>query len=187
MAASLTVLGIAGSLRTGSINAALVRATAELAPAGVSVEPFELAGIPLYDEGLREAGLPERVAALRESLASADAVLIATPEYNYSFSGVLKNAIDWASRPPEQPFAGKSVAICGASPSRLGTARAQYQLRQCFVYLDSRLMNQPELMVGDARDAFDADGALVDERTRERVRRFVEAFADFARTMKATA
>ncbi len=176
----LKVFGFAGSLRRGSLNKALLAAAQELAPAGMAVEVFDLAGVPLYDEDLRQSGPPEAVTALRAGIAEADALLIATPEYNFSFSGVVKNAIDWASRPPDQPFVGKPIAILGASPSRLGTARAQYQLRQCFIYLDGRIMNQPELMLGDARQAFDDSGRLVEPRSRDRLAAFLSAFADFA-------
>lgn len=177
----LRVLGFAGSLRRGSLNRALLSAAQELAPAGMAIEIFDLAGVPLYDEDLRQAGLPEAVAALRAGIAAADAVLIATPEYNFSFSGVVKNAIDWASRPPDQPFEGKPIAILGASPSRLGTARAQYQLRQCFIYLDGRVMNRPEMMLGDARQAFDDAGRLTDARAREQLAGFLAALAAFSR------
>ena len=177
----LRVLGFAGSLRQGSLNKALLSAAQELAPAGMAIETFDLAGVPLYDDDLRQAGLPDAVAALRAGIAAADAVLIATPEYNFSFSGVVKNAVDWASRPPDQPFEGKPIAILGASPSRLGTARAQYQLRQCFIYLDGRVMNRPEMMLGDARQAFDATGRLIDAKARERLAGFLAALAEFSR------
>ena len=177
----LRVFGFAGSLRQGSLNKALLAAARELAPAGMAVEVFDLAGVPLYDDDLRRDGLPDAVAALRAGIAAADAVLIATPEYNFSFSGVVKNAIDWASRPPDQPFAGKPIAILGASPSRLGTARAQYQLRQCFVFLDGRVMNRPEMMLGGAREAFDDSGRLVEEGARQQLAAFLAALADFAR------
>lgn len=176
----LRVFGFAGSLRRGSLNKALLAAAQELTPAGMTIEVFDLAGVPLYDDDLRQAGLPEAVATLRAGIAAADAVLIATPEYNFSFSGVVKNAIDWASRPPDQPFAGKPIAILGASPSRLGTARAQYQLRQCFIYLDGRVMNRPELMLGDARQAFDEAGRLIEPKAREHLAAFLAALADFA-------
>ncbi|MDJ0945991.1 MAG: NAD(P)H-dependent oxidoreductase [Kiloniellales bacterium] len=177
----IRVFGFAGSLRRGSLNKALLAAAQDLAPDGMAIEVFDLAGVPLYDEDLRQAGLPEAVAALRAGIAAADAVLIATPEYNFSFSGVVKNAIDWASRPPDQPFAGKPIAILGASPSRLGTARAQYQLRQCFIYLDGRIMNRPEMMLGDARRAFDEAGRLAEPKAREHLAAFLAALADFTR------
>ncbi len=161
------VLGIAGSLRAGSYNRGLIEAAKELAPPSMSVESFDLTAIPIYNEDLRQAGLPGPVLALREAIATADALLIATPEYNYSIPGMLKNAIDWASRPPDQPFDKKPVAIMGASPGRLGTARAQYHLRQCFVFLNAFVINKPEVMVGGAADQFDDHGRLTDETTRE--------------------
>ncbi len=161
------VLGIAGSLRVGSYNRGLIEAAKELAPPTMSVESFDLTAIPIYNEDLRQAGLPAPVVDLRARIASADALLIATPEYNYSIPGMLKNAIDWASRPPDQPFDQKPVAIMGASPGRLGTARAQYHLRQCFVFLNAFVINKPEVMVGGASEQFDEQGRLTDETTRE--------------------
>lgn len=167
MTDQLTVLGIAGSLRRGSYNAAVLRAAQELAPAGMTIERFEQIGdIPLYDEDLREKGLPPAVEALRSRIKAADALLIVTPEYNGSIPGVLKNAIDWASRPPEQPFAGKPIALMGASPGLLGTVRAQYHLRQALVGLDGLVMNRPEVMIGQANTRIDAEGQLTDEKTR---------------------
>jgi chromate reductase, NAD(P)H dehydrogenase (quinone) len=128
----IRVLGISGSLRRGSFNTAALRAARELVPTGMELEIYEgLREIPPYDDDLRQGqGYPPAVAELRARIKAADALLIATPEYNYSVPGVLKNAIDWASRPPEQPFDGKPIAIMGASPGALGTARAQYHLRQ---------------------------------------------------------
>ncbi len=163
---SLTILGISGSLRTASLNTAALRAAAELAPEGVTIEIASLADIPLYDDDLRAKGVPSAVTALCERIAAADAVLIATPEYNYSISGVLKNAIDWASRVAPQPFAGKPVAIMGVSLGALGTARAQYDLRKIFVYLDAHVLNKPEVMIGAAMTRFDAEGHLTDAGTR---------------------
>lgn len=177
----LEVLGLSGSLRKGSFNTAILHAARELAPDGMRIRPHTLEDIPVYNDDLRENGYPAPVQALREEIAAADAVLIATPEYNYSIPGVLKNAIDWASRPPDQPFEGKPVAIMGASPGRLGTARAQYHLRQCFVFLDSRVMNRPEVMVGGAHTMIDEDGRLTDEGTRTHIAKMLEAFAIWSR------
>jgi chromate reductase len=165
-ASDLVFLGISGSLRAGSINAALLRAAGSLVPEGVTLRTAGLADIPIYNGDLEAAGLPPPVQALRAQIKDADALLVCTPEYNYSFPGVLKNAIDWASRPPEQPFAGKPIAIMGASPGMLGTARAQYQLRQVFIFLDGKLLNKPEVMVGSAMSKFDGEGMLSDEPTR---------------------
>jgi len=170
------LLGISGSLRAGSYNTALLHACRELLPAGSTLELADLGAVPLYNEDVRTVGYPPPVQQLRELIAQADGVLIATPEYNYSVPGVLKNAIDWASRPPDQPFEQKPVAIMGASPSGLGTARAQYHLRQCFVFLDSCVLNRPEVMIPKAHERFDASGKLSDEPTRKQVAKQLEAF-----------
>jgi chromate reductase len=160
------VLGIAGSLRQGSYNRLALRAAQKLAPAGMEILPFEhLREIPPYDEDVKAQGFPLVVQQLRDAIRAADALLIVTPEYNYSVPGLLKNAIDWASRPPEQPFLDKPMAIMGASPAAVGTARAQYHLRQCFVYLDAKILNRPEVMIGQAAQKFAADGTLTDEAT----------------------
>ena len=187
MTAPLRVLGISGSLRRASFNSGLVEAARELAPEGMAVERFDLEAIPPYSQDLQAEGFPPAVADLRAAIAAADALVIATPEYNFSFSGVLKNAIDWASRPPEQPFAGKPVGLCGASPSRLGTARAQYHLRQVFVFLDCPVMMKPELMVSGAGGLFDETGALTDAETRRRLGEFLAALAAWARRWRESA
>lgn len=174
--ADRTVLGISGSLRKGSLNTAALRAAVELAPPGLRIETFDLRPIPLYDEDVRQAGFPEPVAALREKVRAADGVLLVTPEYNYSIPGVLKNAVDWVSRPPDQPFLHKPIAIMGASPGAIGTARAQYHLRQCFVFLDGFVMGRPEVMIGGAAKKFDEGGGLVDEDTRKFLADYLAAF-----------
>jgi chromate reductase len=177
MAETISVLGISGSLRKESFNTALLRAAQGLAPDGMKIGVATLADIPLYNEDVREKGYPEAVQALRNQIRDADAVLIATPEYNYSIPGVLKNAIDWASRPPEQPFDGKIVGIMGASPGRIGTARAQYHLRQSFVFLNSMVLNKPEVMVGGAGQVL-KDGKLTDDATRGFVADLLKALAE---------
>lgn len=174
----LRVLGFAGSLRKGSYNRALIEAAGEVAPRGMALEPYDLSPIPLYNEDVRAEGMPPAVEAFRAAIAGADALLIATPEYNYSIPGVLKNAIDWASRPPDQPFDGKPVALVGASPSRLGTARAQYHLRQCFVYLNGFVLNQSEILVANASALFDENGRLTDEATRARLGELLAALRE---------
>lgn len=186
MTDQLTVLGIAGSLRRGSYNVAALRTAHELAPAGMTIEMFEqLRDIPLYDEDVRQQGLPPAVETLRSRIAAADALLIVTPEYNGSIPGLLKNAIDWASRPPEQPFAGKPVAIMGASPGVLGTVRAQYHLRHSFVGLDALVMSRPEVMISQAHTRFDAEGHLTDEKTREFVASLLVALQAWVRRLRA--
>lgn len=177
---SISVLGISGSLRADSFNTGLLRAAQALAPAGMTVEIADISGVPLYREEVYKEGFPPAVATLRQQIGAADALLIATPEYNYSFSGVLKNAIDWISRPPAQPFGGKPVGMIGASPGRLGTARAQYHLRQVLVCLNAQTLNKPEVMVSGAGDAFDADGRLTDETAQKGIADMLQALATAA-------
>lgn len=171
----MKIVGISGSLRQGSFNTAALRAAQQLAPAGASIEIGEIADFPLYNEDLKQAGFPAPVAKLRAQIAAADALLLVTPEYNYSVSGVLKNAIDWCSRPPDQPFDDKPIAIMGASGGLLGTARAQYHLRQMFVFLNGRIVNRPEVMIGQAQNKFDASGNLTDDTTRELIGKLLAA------------
>ena len=185
--ARLTFCAISGSLRSGSYNTAALRAAAELAPEGVTIVEEGLADIPIYNEDLKAAGFPAAVSRLQAAIASADAVLIATPEYNYSVSGVLKNAIDWVSRTDPQPFANKPVAIMGASPGALGTARAQYDLRKMFVYLDAHLLNKPEVMISAAHTRFDADGKLTDEATRKFLASLLTALRDWTQRLRTSA
>jgi chromate reductase len=180
------ILGISGSLRKASFNSAALRAAKELAPEGVEFTIHEgLRDIPPYDDDLRTGeGYPGSVQAFRAAIKAADAVLIATPEYNYSISGVLKNGIDWASRPPEQPFDGKPIAIMGASGGMLGTARAQYDLRKMFVFLNSHVLNKPEVMIAQAASKFDADGRLTDETTRGLIAQQLAALRDWTLRLK---
>jgi chromate reductase len=183
MTAAVSVLGFSGSLRKGSFNAAVLRAAVELTPVDMRLETFDLHGIPLYDgDGdVEAAGLPDTVRRFRERIGAADALLIVTPEYNYSMAEVLKNAIDWASRPPDQPFRGKPVAIAGASMGGFGTARAQYHLRQTCVYLEMIPLNKPEVFVSAAHQKVDAEGRLTDERSRAAIRALLEALAAWTR------
>ena len=164
---SISVLGISGSLRGASFNTALLRVAQTVAPTDMTIEIADLDEVPLYREEVYQAGFPPAVERLREQIRAADALLIATPEYNFSFSGVLKNAIDWASRPPSQPFDAKPIAIVGASAGRMGTGRAQYHLRQVFVGLNGHLLNKPEVMIGGAGNVFGEDGQLKDEAARK--------------------
>lgn len=180
----IRVLGISGSLRRGSFNTAALRAAQEMAPAGLVIEPFDLAPVPLYNEDIYEKGFPHAVEEFRRRIKEADALLIATPEYNYSVPGVLKNAIDWASRPPDQPFDGKPMAIFGASPSFTGTARAQYHLRQVFIYLNGLILNRPEVFITAAHTKFDGEGRLTDEKTREHVRGLLGSFEEWVRRLR---
>jgi chromate reductase len=173
---TINILGIAGSLRQGSFNRATLRVAQKLAPEGMAIEVFEIAPIPLYNEDVRQQGFPPVVQTFREKIRNADGLLIVTPEYNYSIPGVLKNAIDWASRPPDQPFERKPVGLMGASGGILGTARAQYHLRQCCVFLDGLVMNRPEVMIPTAQTKFDAEGNLIDQQTRDFISAHLVAF-----------
>jgi chromate reductase len=174
--ATVRVLGIAGSLRQGSFNRATLRVAQELAPEGMQIDIFDITPIPAYNEDVRQQGFPSPVEDFRGRIKAADGLLIVTPEYNYSIPGVLKNAIDWASRPPEQPFDGKPIGLMGASGGGFGTARAQYHLRQCFVFLNGLVMNRPELMISAAHNKFDAAGKLTDQTTRESIAAHLAAF-----------
>jgi len=179
-----TILGFAGSLRRNSYNKGLLRAALELVPKDAELLIFDLEGIPAFNQDLQNDP-PDKVSEFKKSIMSADAVLIATPEYNYSIPGVLKNAIDWASRPyAENAFRGKPVAIMGASTGRLGTARAQYHLRQSFVFLEMHPVNKPEVFVTFAEEKFDENGELMDEETREYVRRLLEVLVTWTKKLK---
>ena len=181
----IRVVGLSGSLRKGSFNTAALRAAQGLAPDGMTIETAEIGDLPLYNDDVRLAGYPAPVARLRGQLAAADAILFVTPEYNYSIPGVLKNAIDWASRAPSQPFDGKPVAIMGASGGLFGTARAQYQLRQMLVFLNAFPVNKPEVMIGQASTKFDEAGQLTDEPTKQFVRQLLVALAAWTRRLQA--
>jgi chromate reductase len=173
----MRVLGIPGSLRAASYNRALLRAAIDVAPAGMTIDVFErLRDIPSYDADVEATGDPEPVAAFKAAIRAADALLIATPEYNYGVPGVLKNAIDWASRPPRNSVLNrKPAAIMGATPGGTGTARAQLALRQSFVFTDTYVLPQPEMLVARAHDKVDASGRLTDEPTRQHMRKLLDA------------
>jgi chromate reductase, NAD(P)H dehydrogenase (quinone) len=174
---AVRVLGVAGSLRAASYNRALLRAVQEIAPAGMTIDAFDIAMIPLYNGDVEAKGDPAPVADFKQAIRAADALLIVTPEYNHGVPGVLKNAIDWASRPArESPLAGKPAGIMGASPGMVGTARAQSQLRQAFTFTNTPVMPQPEILVARAREKFDAGGALTDEETRKHLALWLGAF-----------
>ena len=163
----VSILGFAGSLRKDSYNRALLRATLELVPDSTSLEVFGLDGIPPFNEDLLSSP-PEKVKEFKRKIKAADAILIVTPEYNYSIPGVLKNAIDWASRPyGDNAFEGKPVAVMSASTGMLGGARAQYHLRQSFVFLEMHPVNKPEVFVTFAPQKFDDKGRLLDEKTKQ--------------------
>ena len=173
---------LAGSLRKGSYNGSIARALPALAPAGVSIGALPPIGdIPLYDSDLQAKGFPAPVTALAEAIRGMHGVILVSPEYNYSVPGVLKNAIDWVSRVPNQPFAGKPIALQSATMGPLGGARVQYHLRQIFVFLDAQVMNKPEVFVGLAQNKIDAHGAITDTATSEFIAGQLKAFADYVR------
>jgi chromate reductase len=187
MTTPIRVLGIPGSLRKGSFNRGLLRAAGEMLPEGMTLDVYELHAVPLYNGDVEAAGLPEPVQELQRRIEAADALLFATPEYNYSMAGVLKNAIDWASRPsparPAQPFNGKPVAMMGAGAGMMGTGRAQYHLRQTCVFLTMLPLNKPEVFVAAAATKFDASGRLTDETARTVIRQLLEALAAWTRRL----
>jgi chromate reductase len=186
MSRPVRILGIAGSLRRESYNRAILRAATELVPEGATIETFELDGIPGFNQD-DEQNPPAKVTDLKRRIREADAVLFVTPEYNYSIPGVLKNAIDWASRPyGDSAWNGKPAAIMGASVGAIGTARAQYHLRQMMVFLNMFPINQPEVMIGNAAGRFDAEGNLSDDATKEFIRQLVQNLVEWSRRIAQT-
>ncbi|WP_380931191.1 NADPH-dependent FMN reductase [Sphingomonas arantia] len=155
-----------GSLRSGSLHAAVARALPALAPEGVTVLALgSIAELPHYDADLQAVGFPPAVLAMADAIRAADGVVVVTPEYNYSVPGSLKNALDWLSRVTPQPFAGKPVAIQTGSPGMIGGAHAQYHLRQTMVFLDAHVLNRPEIMIGGMHDKIDAETGTITDRT----------------------
>lgn len=184
----MRVLGICGSLRGGSLNRLLLRAAQEQAPEGTTIEIADLHGIPLFNEDVEAKGDPEPVRALKDRIRVADAVLIATPEYNWGLPGVLKNAFDWASRPSGRSFLKqKPVAMMGVSSGPWGTTRAQLQLRQSLTYVDALALQTPWVYVAMGKEKFDASGALTDERTRQQVKELVAALVDWTERLRPRA
>jgi chromate reductase len=180
----ISILGFAGSLRKSSYNRALLREALELVPDDANLEVFELDDIPPFNQDL-ESSSPKKVKEFKRKIRVSDAVLIVTPEYNYSVPGVLKNAIDWASRPyGDNSFEGKPVAMMSASTGMLGGARAQYHLRQSFVFLDMYPVNKPEVIITFAPQKFDEKGRLLDEKARELVRKLLHNLVNWARKLK---
>ncbi len=180
----IKVLAFAGSLRKGSYNKALIRVAVDLTPENVLIEVFDLEGIPPFNQD-QENNPPLQVAQFKEKIRNADALLIATPEYNYSVAGMLKNAIDWASRPrADTPLEGKPVAIMSASMGRFGGARAQYHLRLSFIFLNMHPINRPEVMLSDAAHNVDSDGNVTNEQTRQLVRQLLDELAAWTVRLK---
>jgi len=184
MKKQINILGFAGSLRKNSYNKALLRAAVELVPSDIKIEVFDLEGIPLFNQDLEEQP-PKWVREFKAKIRAADALLIATPEYNYSVPGVLKNAIDWASRPyRDNAFEGKPVALMSASEGLLGGARAQYHLRQIFVALNMHALNRPEVIVSSVDEKVDENGNITDEKTREKIKKLIQSLADWTRKLE---
>ena len=180
----IKILGFAGSLRKQSYNRAILAAALEMVPENTTLEIFDLEGIPPFNQDL-ELQPPDRVKEFKTRIRAADAILIATPEYNYSIPGVLKNAIDWASRPyGDNAFDGKPVGVMGASVGMLGTARAQYDLRRSFVFLNMLPLNRPEVMVPLAQDKVDSNGRLTDEKTRKKIGELLESLIVWTEKLK---
>ena len=184
MSEPIRILGIAGSLRRESYNRAALRAATQLVPEGATIDNFELDGIPGFNQD-EEQNPPPKVVELKRRIREADAILLVTPEYNYSVPGVLKNAIDWASRPyGDSAWNGKPAAIMGASIGAIGTARAQYHLRQMFVFLNMFPINQPEVMIGNAQDRFDSQGNLTDDAMKEFIRQLLQNLVDWTKRIE---
>jgi len=183
MRAELNVLGISGSLRKKSTNTGLLRAALQLAPADLKIEIADIAEVPLYNADIATQGKPPAVERIVAKIAAADALVLACPEYNYSIAPALKNVLDWASREPgNKALDGKPVAILGAG-GRMASSRAQYHLRQVFVFLDMHPLNKPEVMIGEAADRFDSDGNLTDERSRELIRDLLQNLVIWTRQL----
>ena len=184
MIPKISIPGFSGSLRKGSYNKSLLRAALEMVPAEAELEIFDLEGIPPFNQDL-ENQPPEKVKEFKAKIRAADAILIATPEYNYSIPGLLKNAIDNASRPyGDNAFDGKPVAMMGATIGMLGTARAQYHLRQSLVFLNMYPLNQPEVMVPFTQEKIDQNGQVTDQKTREKIKELLEALVIGTRKLK---
>lgn len=170
----MNIVAISGSLRNDSFNTALLRSLPSLAPAGMNIQIADISALPLFNQD-DEASFPAAAQALKDSIEAADAIIIATPEYNRSFPGVLKNAIDWASRPwGKNSFAGKPVLTMGVSVGKISTAVAQNHLKQVLTYLDMQVVGQPELYIGPASDVFDGEGNITDASTKELLTKALE-------------
>jgi chromate reductase len=180
----MKILGIVGSLRKGSFNQALMDAAIAMVPEGVTIETFDIGKLSLFNQDL-EANMPDEAKEFKQKIREADAILFATPEYNYSMPGVLKNAIDWGSRPyGDSAWEGKPVGIMSAAGSAFGGVRAQMHLRQTFVFLNMYSLNKPEVLVPNAYEKIDPEGNITDEHTKEKIQEMVDAL--IAWTQKLT-
>ncbi len=180
----IKILGIVGSLREGSYNKSLMNSALELVPKGAILEVADISQIPIFNQDL-ENGLPEPVIKFKKQIKESDAILFATPEYNYSIPGPLKNAIDWASRPyPDNSWDDKPVAVMSASGGMIGGARAQYHLRQTFVFLNMHPLNKPEVIVTFANEKIDENGMLTDEHTKKKIKELLDALVVWTKRLK---
>ena len=179
----IKVLAFGGSLRKGSYNHQLLLAAQQLAPADMQIDIADISDVPLYNGDVQDQGFPAAVQKLGQQVLDADAIIFATPEYNYSIPGVLKNTIDWLSRLPSNPFNGKPAAIMGASMGGFGTARSQYHLRQVLVFLNMHTLNKPEVFVSAAHEKFSAEGELQDTFARESLQQQLAVLADWAKRL----
>ncbi|HEX9396911.1 MAG TPA: NAD(P)H-dependent oxidoreductase [Burkholderiales bacterium] len=180
----MNVLGVSGSLRKASFNTAALRACAELMPAGMTLSIAEIGDLPLFNQDVLDAGMPAPVKRFRDALTAADGLLIASPEYNFSVTPALKNAIDWASRPPNQAFQDKPIAIFSASMGPMGGARVQYDLRRILGQLWGHVLPRPEVFIGTAQGKFDAQGKITDEATRKFLTELMVGLRDWITRMK---
>ncbi len=180
----MKILGICGSARAKSFNAMAMHTVAGLLPAGITFEAAKIDDLPMYHQDEQAAGFPAAAERVIAQVRAADAVLFATPEYNWSIPALLKNAIDWVARAKDQPFAGKQMALMGATIGVFGTARSQLHLRDIMIPLDGRMMNRPPVMIPQAQNKFDADGKLTDQPTMDVLKMFAAALAEWAKAGK---
>ena len=180
---TVNIIGFTGSLRLHSYNKAALNAAKELLPQGATLEIVDISDIPFFNEDVEAEGMPEAVVNFKRKLATADAVLISTPEYNYSIPPVLKNALDWASRGTDLPLSGKPLGIMSASPSIFGGSRVQYHLRQVCVRVNLLPLNQPEVFIMKADGKFDKDGKLINETTEKAISNLLKALVDETRQL----
>ncbi|OAI52492.1 hypothetical protein AYO46_00600 [Betaproteobacteria bacterium SCGC AG-212-J23] len=185
MAEEFKVLGVCGSLRKASFSMAALRACKDMAPAGMTISIATIGDIPMYNQDVFDAGVPESAKRFYAEIAAADGVLIATPEYNFSMPPVLKNAIDWVSKMPKQPFDNKPIAVFSASQGPLGGARVQYDVRKVLVQLWGLVLPRPEVFIGTAQTKFDAQGKLTDETTRKFLNELLAGFKTWIERMRA--
>jgi chromate reductase len=180
----MKILGICGSLRKASFNMSALRACAELMPQGMTLEIASIAQLPIFNQDVLDAGMPEPVKRLRGDIVAADGLLIASPEYNFSIPAPLKNAIDWASRPPNQAFHDKPIAIFSVTSGPVGGARVQYDLRRVLGQLWGHVLPRPEVFIGNAASKFDANGRITDETTRKFLTDLLAGFKDWVVRMQ---